>query len=73
MNEINKLIWPSPAGIGVMDTALWAQTVDVATSQGVITAAPGMGAYRTDLAEAAVASLKADGLDTEGTGYTPRR
>lgn len=72
LNEINKLIWPSPAGIGVMDTALWAQTIEVATSQGVITADPGMGAYRSDLAEAAVASLKADGLDTEGTGYTPR-
>jgi NitT/TauT family transport system substrate-binding protein len=70
LNEINKLIWPSPDGIGVMDTGLWAQTVDVATSEGVITADPGSGAYRSDLAEAAVASLKADGLDTEGAGFT---
>jgi len=71
LNEINKLIWPSPAGIGVMDSELWAQTVDVATSEGVITADPGMGAYRSDLAEAAVADLKGDGFDTEGTGFTP--
>ena len=71
LNEINKLIWPSPAGIGVMDAAAWAQTVDVATSQGVIRNAPADGSYRTDLAAAAVASLKADGLDTEGVGYTP--
>ena len=30
MNEINKLIWPSPDGIGVIDKADWDQTVDVA-------------------------------------------
>jgi NitT/TauT family transport system substrate-binding protein len=71
LNEINKLIWPSPAGVGVMDAAAWAQTVDVATSEGVITADPGSGAYRTDLAEAAVAELKADGADTEGNGFVP--
>ena len=72
LNEINKLIWPSPAGIGVMDPALWAQTVDVATSQGVITAAPADDTYRTDLAEAALATLADEGLDTTGAGYTPR-
>lgn len=72
LNEINKLIWPSPAGIGVMDPLLWAQTVTVATGQGVISSSPADGTYRTDLAEAAVASLKADGLDTEGNGFTPR-
>ena len=72
LNEINKLIWPSPAGIGVMDADLWAQTVEVATSQGVITAAPPDSSYRTDLAAAAVASLDGDGLDTEGAGFTPR-
>ena len=72
LNEINKLIWPSPAGIGVMNATLWDQTVTVATGQVVITAAPADGTYRTDLAEAAVADLKADGLDTEGNGYTPR-
>ena len=26
LNEISKLIWPSPAGIGIMDEDLWAQT-----------------------------------------------
>ena len=72
LNGINKLIWPSPGGIGVMDQFSWTQTVTVATGQGVITAVPPDGSYRTDLAEAAVASLEADGLDTTGTGYTPR-
>jgi len=30
MNEVNKLIWPSPNGIGMVDQAAWDQTVDVA-------------------------------------------
>jgi NitT/TauT family transport system substrate-binding protein len=33
LNEVNALIWPSPAGIGVMDPDAWAQTVEVATTQ----------------------------------------
>ncbi len=71
LNEINKLIWPSPAGIGVMDTAQWDQTVEVATSQAVIQAAPREGTYRTDLAEAAVAALEGEGLDVRGEEYAP--
>jgi NitT/TauT family transport system substrate-binding protein len=69
MNEINALIWPSPGGIGVMDTALWDQTVEVAVGQSVIAADPGPDAYRSDLAEAAVADLEAAGLDTHGTSF----
>ena len=68
MNEINPLIWPSPAGIGMMDQALWQQTVDVSLGAGVIKAAPPAEAYRTDLAEAALAEL-AD-ADTKGTSFT---
>jgi NitT/TauT family transport system substrate-binding protein len=72
LNEINKLIWPSPAGIGVMDKALWDQTVAVATSTKLLTAAPDAGAYRSDLAEQAVKDLEAQGVDTKGTSYTPQ-
>ena len=68
LNEINKLIWPSPAGIGVMDQALWDQTVQVSVDGGVISEAPSDGAFRTDLAEAALELL--DG-DTMGDSYTP--
>jgi NitT/TauT family transport system substrate-binding protein len=67
MNEINPLIWPSPAGIGMMDTGLWQQTVDVSLGAGVIKAAPPADAYRTDLAEAALAEL-AD-ADTKGESF----
>ena len=69
MNEINALIWPSPLGIGVMDEALWAQTVAVAVDQGVIGADPGPEAYRSDLAEAAVAQLVASDWEVTGESW----
>jgi NitT/TauT family transport system substrate-binding protein len=67
MNEINPLIWPSPNSIGIMDPALWQQTVDVSMGAGIIKAAPPADAYRTDLAEAALADL-AD-ADTKGASF----
>ncbi len=73
LNEINKLIWPSPGGIGVMDGTLWDQTVDVAVSQQVIQAAPDAGAFLTDLAEQAVQDLEAQGVDVKGLTYAPRQ
>jgi NitT/TauT family transport system substrate-binding protein len=72
LNEINKLIWPSPAGLGVMDKNLWDQTINVATSQQVINAAPDAAAYRTDLAEQAVKDLEAQGVDVKGSNYQPK-
>ncbi len=68
LNEINKLIWPSPAGIGVMDQALWDQTVQVSVDGGVIPEAPSDGAHRTDLAKAALELVEGD---TMGDSYTP--
>jgi NitT/TauT family transport system substrate-binding protein len=67
MNEINPLIWPSPAGIGMMDEALWKQTSDISVEAAIIAAAPPADAYRTDLAEAALAEL-AD-ADTKGDSF----
>ncbi len=69
LNEINGLIWPSPDGIGVMDQDLWDQTVDVATSEGILENEPDSDAFRTDLAEAAVKSLEDDGLDVNGNDW----
>lgn len=71
MNEINALIWPASEGIGVMTEPLWDQTVEIATTQipdleGVEI---GEDVYRTDLAEAAVASLEDRGLDVHGESW----
>lgn len=62
MNEINPLIWPSPDGIGILDTDLWQQTVDISVESGIIPADPGEDAYRTDLAQAALDSIEEDAI-----------
>ena len=77
MNEVNKLIWPSPLGVGVIDPALWTQTVPVALNTlnadevTIITADPGAAAYTNQYAEAANAALTGEGLDTTGDGFAP--
>lgn len=63
MNEINALIWPSPDGIGMLDSGLWDQTVDISLESEIIAEAPPSDAYRTDLAQAAL-----DGIEEEATG-----
>lgn len=71
LNEINALIWPSPGGAGVMDQGLWDQTIEVATSEGVLAGAPDADAYTTEYAEAAVALLEDAGVDVVGASWTP--
>lgn len=73
LNEINKLIWPSPEGIGIMNPELWEQTVAVALEGEVITEEPAEGAYRTDLAMAALELLAEEypDLDLTGEEYEP--
>jgi NitT/TauT family transport system substrate-binding protein len=75
MNEINKLVWPSPNGIGIVDKAAWDQTVKIAQStknadgDTVLTKAPEGLAYTNDYAEKALAAIK--DADTKGTDYQP--
>ena len=75
LNEILGLIFPaSNNGIGIMVPALWEQTVAVATEQ--IPELEGAdipsSSFRSDLAEAAVAALRDEGLDVTGDGYERR-
>jgi NitT/TauT family transport system substrate-binding protein len=65
MNEINALIWPNKLGIGIADPTAFNRTAKIAKQFGIIKKAPS-GAYRTDLAKAAVAQLKAQGVDVLG-------
>ena len=66
MNEINKLIWPAPVrGIGVMNPVAYVRTAAIAKQFKVITKLPS-GAYRTDLARAANATLRKQGVNTTG-------
>src|SRR6266513_3929084 len=68
MNEINALIWPNTQGIGIMDKAAFNQTAQIAKQFGVIKKAPS-GAYRDDLAKAAVAQLKGQNVDVNGRSW----
>lgn len=69
LNEINALIWPSPGGIGIMDAALWDQTIEVATNEGILQSPPEGDAYVTDIAQEAVDNLKNQGLDVIGNDW----
>lgn len=67
LNEINALIWPSPNGIGVMDEALYQQTVDISVDFDVLENAPDASAFRTDLALGALSGLS--DMDTAGNDF----
>ncbi len=77
MNEVNKLIWPAPQGIGFIDQAAWDRTVEI--SQGtpnlegatVLTAAPGPEAFTNEIVEAAWALLADAGVDLNGADFAP--
>jgi NitT/TauT family transport system substrate-binding protein len=65
MNEINALVWPNAKGIGIMDKAAFDRTAKISKQFKVIAMSPS-GAYRDDLAKAAVAQLKSQGVDVNG-------
>lgn len=71
MNEVNKLVWPAPMGIGIMDGALWDQTVEWLLTLDALVDEPAHGAYRQDLVEAALAALAEEGLDVTGENWQP--
>jgi NitT/TauT family transport system substrate-binding protein len=71
LNEINKLIWPSPNGLGIMDPQAFDQTARIAQQFQIIKAAPRQGVYRTDLAHKALEALP--GADIKGLHYQPRQ
>jgi NitT/TauT family transport system substrate-binding protein len=69
MNEINKLIWPAPNGIGIMEAESWDITKQIALDGKVISKPASDDAYRTDIAEEAVAKLEADDVDVNGNDW----
>lgn len=76
-NEVNKLIWPSTNGVGMINEDAWKQTVDIAlgtkNEQGktIITKEPPSSAYSNEYVKKALEELKADGVDVMGSGFTP--
>ncbi|WP_338068791.1 hypothetical protein [Cellulomonas endophytica] len=77
VNEVNKLIWPSAGGIGLVDGTAWDRTVEIALNtrndQGatVITEEPDEDAYTNEYVEQALAALEEEGVDVTGEGFAP--
>ncbi|GAA4444678.1 ABC transporter substrate-binding protein [Phytohabitans houttuyneae] len=77
MNEVNKLVWPSPNGVGMLDEAEWRKTVDLALTtknqdgQTVITKQPEDTAYTNEYVQKALDALKGAGVDVNGTSFQP--
>lgn len=76
-NEVNKLIWPSTGGAGLINDAAWKQTVDIALNtkndQGktIITKEPPSTAYSNEYVQKALDELKGEGADVMGTDFKP--
>ncbi len=77
VNETNKLIWPSPAGIGVIDEAAFDKTVAGAlaavneSGAHLITEEPPATAWTNDWIQQALDELEGEDLDLTGEGWEP--
>ncbi|MEX2103276.1 MAG: ABC transporter substrate-binding protein [Gaiellaceae bacterium] len=70
LNEINKLIWPAPLGVGVMEPESWEITKQIATDYGIVkNEVDDAATYRSDIAEAAMQQLADEGADVNGEGW----
>jgi NitT/TauT family transport system substrate-binding protein len=76
-NEVNKLIWPSTNGIGVIDDGAWDQTVEIAlnteneTGATIISEEPPETAYSNEYVEQALDELRDEDVDVDGEDYEP--
>jgi len=78
MNEINKLIWPSPKeGAGTIETDAWERTVDIsletknADGSTVLTDLPSADASTGEINAAAVKLLQDADVDVVGANFEP--
>ena len=78
MNEINKLVWPSPDGIGMVDEAAWDQTVDdrpgdarTPTATRCSPRRPRASPTRTSTPRRRWPRSRTDGDDVTGDGFEP--
>jgi NitT/TauT family transport system substrate-binding protein len=78
MNEVNKLVWPAPNGIGLVADADWKQTVDLSMTtknqvgDTVLKKQPEGDAYTNDYIRKALDQAKAAGIDVTGASFKPQ-
>ena len=77
VNETNKLIWPSPDGIGVIPQDRWDQTVALSlettneNGERIITQEPPETAMSNDWIQQALDELEGEDVDVTGEGFEP--
>ena len=69
LNEVNRLIWPSPQGIGMMNAQRWLETANISHRYGVTKTLADVSAYTNEFVQKALDSLKE--VDTKGQGWKP--
>jgi len=69
LNEINRLIWPSPQGIGMMNAERWLETARISHRYGVTKTLADRSAYTNEFVQKALDSLK--DVDTKGLRWKP--
>jgi NitT/TauT family transport system substrate-binding protein len=78
MNEVNKLIWPSAGGIGLITEADWKQTVDLSlttknqTGDTVLTHLPDGVPFMNEYIRQALDQARAAGVDVTGVRFAPQ-
>ncbi len=77
MNEVNKLIWPSTNGVGLIDQGDWDRTVDQSlntknqTGETVLKKKPAGLAFTNDYIQQALDLVKGAGVDVTGANFKP--
>jgi NitT/TauT family transport system substrate-binding protein len=77
MNEVNKLIWPAPAGVGVVNESDWGRTVDISlttknqTGDTVLKKKPEGLDHTNDYINKALEAAKSAGVDVKGDAFKP--
>lgn len=78
MNEVNKLVWPAPNGIGLIADADWKRTVDLSMTtknqvgDTVLKKQPEGTAYTNEYIQKALNEARAAGIDVTGTNFRPQ-
>ncbi len=70
LNEVNRLIWPSPQGFGMMDAQRWLDTAGISHRYGVTKSRASRSAYTNEFIKQALDRLKA--IDTKGLEWKPQ-
>jgi len=69
LNEIDKLIWPNPSGVGVVPASAVAATAKIASTYGVTKKPASADEVNYTYARKALAQLKASGVNVTGSGW----